>query len=1726
MRKSMPFLAPRANAPRGGGSGTVVSATAVVSFLNYLYTITLIWLLPPRQYVVFGSISALLLIWGTVSGAAVPWALAREVVSSGPGSARRSRALSFAAGATLVQALGAGVATCLVAMSYAAGPALVAAFGSVVVIFGAASAAGYLQGLLRFRRLALLRTAEVVVKIGVGVGLVLLGERAAGAVAGFAAGAIVVAAGALLAMRHDFRWDRSAVLDRDLWSVTGGLFYIQAGAAILASLDIVIGSLVLGRDPGFATYQAANVLGRVPLYVGAAISVVAFPLLSRARADRVREVRESLWLFVRVSVPVLALAATVPAQLVEKLFPATYGKVALVLPWAALAGIMLGLVNLATTYFQAAGIVRRTTATLFAGIVAGGALDYAGLRAGGNRGLAAAVALGAGAVSISLLRDTHRNWPGSLRSLARTALGAALLGTPLWFARHNLALWLPLAFAFAVAPAMAALLGAERSSRASKPRVLHLGYEDPFKPGAGGGSVRAHEINKRLAHNFDITVVCARYRGARERAQDGVHYVHAGLGGGYFTSIVSYFLALPFALLRYRSDLVVEDFGAPFSSVAVPWLTRRPVIGVVQWLFAREKAQQYGLPFHLVERAGVRAHRHLVAVSDGLAARLRHVNPRAMVSVVPNGVDRAAPARDRRRSGIAYLGRLEIAQKGLDMLLHAFAKVAPHIPQDLTIGGDGPDRGRLEALAAELGVSERVHFVGRVRASERLGWLAGAELLAMPSRYETFGMVAAEALAAATPVVAFDIPCLRELVDDSTGVVVPACDVDAFAAALRRLARDHSLARQLGEAGPPKVAHLDWDRLARQQAEIYSSVLGASAGDLSTDREATGATPSAAPGGEGAPAMPATAERTVVELFEQQALLGPEAPAISDGEQTLSYAELAHAARQLAHTLAGEGLGAGSPVGVYMERRASAIVAALAVMEAGCVYVPLDPAYPTARLETIRSSAQLQAVVVGEGLDWPLGGKVLRLRDGLRTGEGPAGTADAVPLPSPSLDDPAYMIFTSGSTGTPKGVLVTHANLSSMLTWLVPVMGKDIACVAADTSLSFDPSIMEVFGPLVAGGRVELVQEALLLVPEGRRPTFLSVTPSLATELLRANRVPSSVRTILLGGEVLPPSLARDLLALPHVERVFNAYGPTEATVVTTLHEVRLPLGGTVPIGKPVPGTEALVAGPDLQPVAKGEVGELVLLGPQVAAGYVNDSALTEERFVELRGRDGTPTRAYRTGDLVRQLPDGALEYHGRRDRQVKVRGFRVELADVEATLLQLPRVSQAAVRASGEGPEAALVAYVVPKDEGWDERAVRSELRDKLASYLVPTRFVTLPALPLTRHGKLDEAALAAASSSGRTSRSLAAENPSAPLTTDERVTAGLIQKVLGLQSAVRPSDDFLDDLGGTSLTLVRLLAKMEEVFRRQLPIRSALEDTTVAGLAKLAGTGRASEAVNTATPSGSAPALFIINPYLGSAVRFRRFAAHLRGSTPVVGLQVQGAQGTGSVPELAREALAQVKAVQPHGPYLVGGHSAGGLVAVEVARLLKDQGDDVLDVLLIDSPVIGSWLDHIWAEWALNWPVLRDARARERVAMVRATVRTRLGKLRRSRPGLAASVERATRRTNMAVRHYRPTPYSGQVTLLWTAHGRRIARGRPQLGWEKVVNGQINSRMVSGEHISMFDPPYVAELAEVVQLFVDRSTAGLLIGPPSQGPALGDDRPGGRGTRDVHELAEAMSA
>ncbi|WP_045745229.1 glycosyltransferase family 4 protein [Actinoplanes rectilineatus] len=373
-------------------------------------------------------------------------------------------------------------------------------------------------------------------------------------------------------------------------------------------------------------------------------------------------------------------------------------------------------------------------------------------------------------------------------------------------------------------------------------RILHLAYEDKAQPGSGGGSVRTHEINRRLAGRHDVTVVTAGWPGCRDRVEDGVRYLHAGSGRTRARAF-SYFARLPGVLRRHDADLVIEDFGAPISTIGVPRFTDVPVVAMVQWMFAAELGTKYRMPFRRVENWGLRPHRRFIAVSDDLAGQIADRVPGASVQVVPNGVDDIAfTVRSDRgrfldpRAPLVFLGRFDILHKGLDVLLEAMTRIPD---RELLIAGDGPDRARLRRMTERLGLDGRVRFLGRVEGVAKYELLASAALALIPSRFETFGMVAVEAAAAGTPIVGSDIPCLRDVIPDTVGAKVPAGDPVALAEQVNRSLREPALLARRSAAAREYARGFDWTGIAVRQEAIYEEILGATRGtDAETRRSA------------------------------------------------------------------------------------------------------------------------------------------------------------------------------------------------------------------------------------------------------------------------------------------------------------------------------------------------------------------------------------------------------------------------------------------------------------------------------------------------------------------------------------------------------------------------------------------------------------------------------------------------------------------------------------------------------------------------------------------------------------------------------------------------------------------------------------------------------------------------------------------------------------------------
>ncbi|HEU4326187.1 MAG TPA: amino acid adenylation domain-containing protein [Roseiflexaceae bacterium] len=633
---------------------------------------------------------------------------------------------------------------------------------------------------------------------------------------------------------------------------------------------------------------------------------------------------------------------------------------------------------------------------------------------------------------------------------------------------------------------------------------------------------------------------------------------------------------------------------------------------------------------------------------------------------------------------------------------------------------------------------------------------------------------------------------------------------------------------------------------------------------------------------QGADAAPATG--CVHEQIARQAARTPEAVALAGAGQQLSYAELEARANQLARHLRALGAGPGQTVAVALPRSPELVIALLAVLKSGAAYVPLDLDHPAERLRAMLEDARPAALLVADTAAAGLADGPWLLLD-LAAEARSIAARERLPLEgSAAPDQLAYVLYTSGSTGRPKGVMVSHAALGSYLRWAVETYAAaEGAGAPVHSPVGFDLTVTSLFVPLLAGRTVTLLPEApgtealATALLEGDGYSLVKLTPAhvqLLAQSPRAAELAGRARALVVGGEVLlAEHLALWRRAAPGV-RLINEYGPTEATVGCCVYEVGPgdPHSGPVPIGRPAPGTLLYVLDPHMQPAPIGVPGELYIGGAQLARGYLNRPDLTAERFVPnpfgVGGAEGwglgareengeadsdnskrktQHSKLYKTGDLCRWRADGTLEFLGRVDQQIKLRGFRIEPGEIEAVLRRHPTVRDAVVLAREDGGDKRLVAYIAPvqaperestkdtKDtngsghDSAENSKLRAYLRESLPDYMVPSAFVVLPELPLTRSGKIDRAALPAPDADGA-GRSAAYVAPRTPV---EAELAQIWGEVLGAER-VGAHDNFFE-LGGQSLKAVQLLSRLRDAFRAEISLQSLFESPTVAALARL---------------------------------------------------------------------------------------------------------------------------------------------------------------------------------------------------------------------------------------------------------------------------------------------------
>ncbi|CAL9674367.1 Tyrocidine synthase 3 (plasmid) [Streptomyces sp. enrichment culture] len=855
----------------------------------------------------------------------------------------------------------------------------------------------------------------------------------------------------------------------------------------------------------------------------------------------------------------------------------------------------------------------------------------------------------------------------------------------------------------------------------------------------------------------------------------------------------------------------------------------------------------------------------------------------------------------------------------------------------------------------------------------------------------------------------------------------------------------------------------------------------------------------------------------ISELFEAQAARSAKETAVICADERLTYSELDERAARLARYLIARGMGPESLVGVALPRSVASVVAVLAVLKTGAAYLPLDPEYPAERTDLMVRDAAPALVLTNAQVYAALSERVPGLTNVPRLLLDEPGFQDyldalsaepvkdgerSLPLRS---EHPAYVIYTSGSTGQPKGVVLTHGALASRSEWLRALFALEAGDrVLQFASMSFDVHVEETYPTLLAGAELLLLPPGEAALPELlRTPDFAEITvldlpPASMHDLVTAGDEvdwPERLRLMIVGSDSLS-ARSVDLWRQRFGDsvRLLNVYGPTEATVTTTATEITRVDGERAPIGTPGWNTRVYVLDDGLSPVPPGTAGELYISGG-LGRGYSCRPGMTAERFVACPfGAAGE--RMYRTGDLVRWLKDGRLEFLGRTDDQIKVRGYRVEPGEIEAALGGDDGVAQAVVALREDRPgDQRLVGYVVARPGcRIDPGELRRSVGRRLPDHMVPSAVVVLDELPLTPNGKVDRRALPVPDPA---LTGTVYVPPRSPL---EAVVCGLFADVLGVPS-VGAEDNFFT-LGGHSLLAARLIGRLRSVLGVDVGLRTLFDEPTPAGLARGVGRQGGDGGTRILLPirsTGSAQPLFCFHALWGLSWGYVGLSRHL-ANRPIYGVQARGVFRDEDLPanvdELVEDYIDQLRSVQKHGPYHLLGWSQGGNIAHAVAVGIQARGEDVAFLAQLDSrpPSGHSYLG------AAELELRKTQCALEELAQVTGwsadredsgslpTVDEIVAHLRRTASPLAfQSPERMTAHVESTINRVRilfdhqPGRYRGDMLLFQAKRGASDP-GKLASEWQPFVTGRIVNEDIDCRHQDMLEPEPLAHIGRIV--------------------------------------------
>ncbi|MDQ2855565.1 MAG: amino acid adenylation domain-containing protein [Acidobacteriota bacterium] len=857
-------------------------------------------------------------------------------------------------------------------------------------------------------------------------------------------------------------------------------------------------------------------------------------------------------------------------------------------------------------------------------------------------------------------------------------------------------------------------------------------------------------------------------------------------------------------------------------------------------------------------------------------------------------------------------------------------------------------------------------------------------------------------------------------------------------------------------------------------------------------------------------------EQSISDRFESQVTKYPDHIAVKSRNHEWSYTELNRRANHVAQTIRNERGEGEERVALLFEHNAPMIAALLGSLKAGKTYVPLDPSYPTERLEFILADSQAVALLTNDtnlALAQKLTGAGVQLINCDHLEPAP-------PMAVPFCVSPArlaYILYTSGSTGNPKGVMQNHRNVLHF----IQAYTNNLHLSADDrltllSSYCFDAAVMDIYGALLNGATlypVSVKEEGLAALPEwlsDQQITIYHSTPTVYryfVNSLTKDHDLSTLRLVVLGGEEVNHSdvdlykkyFADDCLLV-------NGLGPTEATVsLQYFIDKKTNISGQgIPVGYPVADTEILLLNEAGKPA---EIrGEIAIKSEHVALGYWrNEKATTAAFTADLQSPSG---RIYRTGDMGRRLPDGSIVFEGRKDFQIKIRGFRVELGEIESALSQHPAVIEnVVVLSQNTAGDRKLLAYVVLDPErAASDHDLRAFLKQKLPDYMLPASFVVLDSLPFTASGKLNRRALP----EPKYFHVQPTVTFTPPRTQAEKLLTKIWSDLLDVKE-IGINDNFFES-GGHSLLAVRLFAQVEKYFGRRLPLATLFQAPTVAQLAEIIEQNwkpRWSSLVPI-QPWGSRPPFFCIHALGGTVLEYYDLARHLGEDQPFYGFQSLGVDGQHSphtrIEDMAAHYIKEMREIQSEGPYFMGGRSMGGTIAFEMACQLERMGEEVgmlalLDTypsgylkVLLDAESLPNKFDLFVKRMGGHFSNLKGLNALEKFSYALGKLRYAPCKIKTSLwqrayhlyENLGRQLPRALRDVtefnSMARRSYVPQVFGGKVTLFWASEDLRASFDLVE-GWQTLAGGGMDVHEVSGSHLDIIKEPHVAELAVTLQ-------------------------------------------